>query len=45
MEKKNLGRKEEFHGFEKWKEASKIFVRLEQEYPDRYFPQIQKDGE
>jgi len=30
--KKNCGRKEEFYGFERWKEATKIFLNLEKKY-------------
>lgn len=33
--KKNQDRPEEFFGFEKWKEASEIFLRLTRQYPDR----------
>ena len=36
-DKKNLGRKEEFHGFEKWKEATKIFLKLKRIYADRVY--------
>jgi hypothetical protein len=31
---KNLGRKEEYFGYQKWKEASELFLRLSEEYPD-----------
>lgn len=34
-EKKNLGRPEEFNGFERWKVATRSFLRLKAEYPDR----------
>lgn len=34
--KKNRGRKEEFHGFEKWKEAARIFHQLNDRYSDRF---------
>lgn len=34
--KKNLGKEEEFNGFEKWKEVVDIFVELKQMYPDRF---------
>jgi hypothetical protein len=34
--KKNAGRIEEFNGFEKWKEVAQMFLRFEQEYPDRF---------
>jgi hypothetical protein len=33
--KKNLNRPEEFHGFEKWKEAANILLALKERYPDR----------
>lgn len=32
---KNLGRPEEFNGFDKWLEVTKLFVLLEGEYPNR----------
>ncbi len=34
-EKKNCGRPEEFFGFEKWKEASRLFIKLASNYPER----------
>jgi hypothetical protein len=33
--KKNLNRPEEFHGYEKWKEAANIFLQLKARYPSR----------
>ena len=33
--KKNLGRSEEYFGFEKWKEAANLFLELSRLYPDR----------
>lgn len=30
---KNLGRKEEYFGYQKWKQASELFLRLSQQYP------------
>jgi hypothetical protein len=35
--KKNLHRIEEFHGFTKWKAATKLFLRLKKEYPDNFY--------
>ncbi len=35
--KKNLNRPEEFHGFEKWKEATNIFLALQNSYPNRVY--------
>lgn len=32
---KNQGRPEEFYGFERWKEAALLFLRLAHEFPDR----------
>ena len=34
--KKNLGKPEEFNGYEKWKEATFLFEKLEKNYPDRF---------
>jgi hypothetical protein len=34
--KKNMGREEEFFGFEKWKWAATSFLRLQREHPDRF---------
>ena len=34
---KNNGKEEEFYGFEKWIEATKIFLALEEKYPSRVF--------
>ena len=33
---KNLGRIEEYNGFEKWKQATCAFLKLQQEYPERF---------
>lgn len=33
--KKNLGRVEEFFGYEKWKEAATLFMALRERYPER----------
>lgn len=35
-EKKNQGRPEEFYGFEKWKEATNLFIRLSLDYPGNF---------
>jgi len=35
--KKNLGRKEEFYGYEKWKEVFFLFRRLKRKYPKRFY--------
>lgn len=35
--KKNLGRLEEFFGFEKWKEVMYLFECLKRQYPDRFY--------
>lgn len=35
-DKKNLGKKEEFFGYEKWKEVYILFKRLEEEYKGRF---------
>lgn len=35
--KKNMDRPEEFNGYEKWKEAVQLFLRLKAEYIDRVF--------
>jgi hypothetical protein len=34
---KNLGRIEEYNGFEKWKEATYAFLKLQQQYPGRFY--------
>jgi hypothetical protein len=34
---KNLGRIEEYNGFEKWKELTGAFLELQQKYPDRFY--------
>lgn len=36
-ENKNQNKPEEFNGFEKWKEATELFLKLEKSYPDRVF--------
>lgn len=33
---KNQNKIEEYNGFEKWKEVTNLFLRLEQEFPDRF---------
>ncbi len=33
---KNLGRPEEFYGFEKWKQVAQMFLRFEKEYQDNF---------
>lgn len=35
--KKNLGRREEFYGFNKWMEVSQLFKQLSNNYPDRFY--------
>lgn len=35
--KKNLNRPEEFNGYEKWKEATNIFLNLKKQYPERVY--------
>lgn len=34
-EKKNQGKKENYFGYEKWKEAAELFVNLKKKYPQR----------
>jgi hypothetical protein len=34
---KNLNKPEEFNGYEKWKEVTKLFVRLREEYPNQFY--------
>lgn len=34
-ERKNRGRPEEFHGFDRWMEATRIFLHLKKAYPER----------
>ena len=34
--KKNLNKKEEFNGFEKWKEVAHLFLKLEAKYPTKF---------
>lgn len=34
---KNQNRSEEFNGFEKWKEVTHLFLKLQQEYPDQFY--------
>jgi len=36
-EKKNLGRPEEFNGYEKWKEVALLFRKLKKHYPNRFY--------
>lgn len=33
---KNQGRPEEYYGFEKWKELASLFIKLKDEYPDKF---------
>jgi len=35
--RKNLNKKEEFHGFEKWIEVTHVFLNLQTKYPDRFY--------
>lgn len=35
--KKNLNKPEEFNGFEKWKELTKLFFQLNEKYKDRFY--------
>ncbi len=35
--KKNLNKKEEFYGYEKWKEVCILFNKLKTQYPDRFY--------
>ena len=35
--KKNLNKVEEFNGFEKWKEATNIFLEIKKQFPDRVY--------
>ncbi len=35
--KKNLKKQEEFNGFNKWKEASNLFLKLKKEFPNRVY--------
>jgi len=35
--RKNRGRPEEFFGFEKWKEATQLFLNLELQFPDKVY--------
>jgi len=34
---KNLNKPEEFNGFEKWKEVTFLFLKLQKEYPKRFY--------
>ena len=34
---KNQNRKEEFYGYNKWKEVSLLFLELKEKYPDRFY--------
>lgn len=34
---KNRGRSEEYYGFERWKELARLFLKLEREFPQRFF--------
>lgn len=42
-ELKNMGRSEEYFGYDKWKETSHIFLRSKKEFPDRVFILSYKD--
>ncbi len=35
--RKNLGKPEEFNGYEKWKEVAYLFEELKKTYPDRFY--------
>ena len=35
--KKNLNKVEEFFGYEKWKEVTLLFQKLQEQYPDRFY--------
>ena len=35
--KKNQNKVEEFNGFDKWKEVTLLFEKLQQEYPKRFY--------
>lgn len=41
--KKNLNQPEEFHGYEKWKVATNIFLQLKIMFPDRVYIQKYRD--
>lgn len=41
--KKNLNHPEEYHGYEKWKEAMGIFLQLEKMFPDQVYIQKYRD--
>ncbi|MBC2694522.1 MAG: sulfotransferase domain-containing protein [Desulfobacteraceae bacterium] len=41
--KKNLNKPEEFHGYEKWKEAANTFINLKKQYPNRVYIQKYSD--
>lgn len=47
--KKNLNKAEEYNGFEKWKEVTRMFLRLQKEYPDNFmlirYDKLMKDTE
>ncbi len=34
---KNQNKKEEFNGYEKWKEVAQLFLSLQNEFPDRFY--------
>lgn len=40
---KNLGEKEEFYGYNKWKEAVLLFKKLKKQYPDNFYLVYYKD--
>ena len=35
--KKNLNRPEEYNGFERWKDATRLFVELSQRFPSQFY--------
>ena len=34
---KNMGKKEEFNGYNKWKEVTRLFLKLKASYPQRFY--------
>ena len=36
-ESKNQNKREEFYGYQKWKEVATLFLQLSQDYPDRFY--------
>jgi len=41
--KKNRGRKEEFFGYEKWKEATQSFIQFQKQFPESFYLQVYED--